>query len=95
MLLITRRTDESVIINGCIEVKVVEIKGGRAKLGFEYPEGNSVFRQELFEKIQEENRAAAQQVDPGKLIDWLPTLGQNKAPEATPEKKAEASSDEN
>ncbi|MFZ2620325.1 MAG: carbon storage regulator [Alphaproteobacteria bacterium] len=59
MLLITRRTGESIIINGSIEVKVVEVTGGRVKLGFEYPEGNTVYRQELFAKIQEENRAAA------------------------------------
>lgn len=59
MLLITRRTGEAIVINGTIEVKVLEVKSGRVKLGFEYPQGNSVFRGELFAKIQEENKAAA------------------------------------
>jgi len=59
MLLITRRTGEAIVINGTIEVKVLEVKGGRVKLGFEYPVGNSVFRQELFSKIMAENQAAA------------------------------------
>lgn len=59
MLLITRRTGEAIVINGSIEVKVLDVKGGRVKLGFEYPEGSTVFRQELFDKIQTENRAAA------------------------------------
>ena len=59
MLLITRRTGESVIINSSIVVKVVDVQGGRVKLGFEYPEGATVYRQELFAKIQEENKAAA------------------------------------
>ena len=59
MLLITRREGEAIVINGSIEVKVLEIRGGRVKLGFEYPVGNSVFRQELFAKIQAENQAAA------------------------------------
>lgn len=59
MLLITRREGEGIVINGSIEVKVLEIRGGRVKLGFEYPSGNSVFRQELFAKIQAENVAAA------------------------------------
>lgn len=59
MLLITRRTGEAIVINGTIEVKVLEVSGGRVKLGFEYPPGSSVFRQELFAKIQEENKAAA------------------------------------
>ena len=59
MLLITRRTGEAIVINGTIEVKVLEVTGGRVKLGFEYPAGSSVFRQELFAKIQAENQAAA------------------------------------
>ncbi|MFZ2587965.1 MAG: carbon storage regulator [Alphaproteobacteria bacterium] len=59
MLLITRRPDEAIVINGSITVKVVDIRGGRVKLGFEFPEGNTVYREELFTKIQAENRAAA------------------------------------
>ncbi len=59
MLLITRREGEAIVVNGAIEVRVLEIRGGRVKLGFEYPAGNTVFRQELFAKIQAENRAAA------------------------------------
>lgn len=59
MLLITRREEEAIVINGQIHVKVMEIKGGRVKLGFEFPVGNTVYREELFTKIQAENRAAA------------------------------------
>lgn len=59
MLLITRREGEAIMVNGTIEVRVLEIRGGRVKLGFEYPAGNTVFRQELFAKIQAENQAAA------------------------------------
>lgn len=59
MLLITRRTNESIVINDNIEVTIVEVRGGRVKLGFEYPEGNTVYRKELFLKIQEENKTAA------------------------------------
>lgn len=59
MLLITRRTGEGIVINGTIEVKVLDVRGGRVKLGFEYPVGNTIYRQEVFTKIQDENRAAA------------------------------------
>lgn len=59
MLLITRREKETIVINGDIEVTIVEVRGGRVKLGFEYPEGNTVYRKELFLKIQEENKSAA------------------------------------
>lgn len=74
MLLITRRTDESIVINDSIEVKVVEVKGGRVKLGFEFPEGNTVYRKELFLKIQEENRHAANSAEGINLSSVLDTL---------------------
>jgi carbon storage regulator len=59
MLLITRRENEAIVINGSITVKVLEVRGGRVKLGFEFPAGSTVYRQELFAKIQAENVAAA------------------------------------
>lgn len=75
MLLITRRPDEAIVINGAITVKVVEIRAGRVKLGFEFPEGNTVYREELFTKIQAENRAAAVgQAPVGNLADVFKRL---------------------
>lgn len=72
MLLITRRTSESVIINGCIHVKIIDVRGNRVKLGFEFPEGNTVYREELYVKIQEENESAAK-IDPQMLGNILKT----------------------
>lgn len=74
MLLITRRTGESIMINGTIEVKIVDVKGGRVKLGFEYPEGNTVYRQELYDKIMTENKHAAENIAPEKLGSFLEKL---------------------
>ena len=71
MLLITRKESEAIVINGNIEVTVVEVKGGRVKLGFKYPEGNTVYRKELFVKIKEENTSAASK---GSLSDILKTI---------------------
>ncbi len=92
MLLIARRESESVIINGSIEVKVIEIKGSRVKLGFEYPSGNTVYREEIFKKIQEENREAMK-VDPEKLGDVLKKfgVGQSKSEAKTDEKSGNKS----
>ena len=58
MLYLTRKIGESVIINNDIEVKVVDIRGKSVKIGFTFPESATVLRQELHERIQEENRAA-------------------------------------
>jgi carbon storage regulator len=60
MLYLTRKADESVVINDDIEVTVVDIRGRSVKLGFTFPQGASVLRRELYEKIQKENQEAAQ-----------------------------------
>lgn len=72
MLLITRRVDEAIVINNHIQVTVVEVRGGRVKLGFEYPEGNTIYRKELYLKIQEENQSAASMAgDINKLLSTI------------------------
>jgi carbon storage regulator len=72
MLYLTRKIGESVVINDTIEVTVVDVRGKSAKLGFTFPPEASVLRRELYERIQEENRAAAQGA--------LPASGNGTAP---------------
>jgi carbon storage regulator len=78
MLYLTRKAGESVVINDDIEVTVVDIRGRSVKLGFTFPQGASVLRRELYEKIQKENLEAAQT-----SADFLtsPTEEPAKAPE--------------
>jgi carbon storage regulator len=59
MLYLTRKIGESVVINEDIEVTVVDIRGKTIKLGFTFPASATVLRREIYERIQEENRAAA------------------------------------
>ncbi len=59
MLYLTRRPGEAVIINNTIEVRVIEVRGRSVKLGFNFPEGASVLREEVHLEIQAENEAAA------------------------------------
>lgn len=60
MLYLTRKIGESVIINDNIEVTVVEVRGKTIKLGFTFPQDATVLRREIYERIQAENRAAAE-----------------------------------
>ncbi|PIR32100.1 MAG: carbon storage regulator [Alphaproteobacteria bacterium CG11_big_fil_rev_8_21_14_0_20_44_7] len=60
MLFISRKVNESIIINNNIELKVLEVKGKSVKLGFDFPKTASVLRKELYDKIMAENLAAAQ-----------------------------------
>ncbi len=60
MLYLSRKIGESVIINDNIEITVVQVRGKSIKLGFTFPTDVSVLRREIYERIQEENRAAAE-----------------------------------
>ena len=63
MLSLSRKVDESIIINDDIVCTVLEINGRIVKLGFEYPSTSSVLRQELYERIKQENKAAIENVE--------------------------------
>jgi carbon storage regulator len=60
MLYLTRKVGQSVMINDTIEVSVVEVRGKSIKLGFTFPDDVAVLRREIYDKIQAENRAAAE-----------------------------------
>lgn len=64
MLYLTRKIGESVVINDDIEVTVIDIRGKSIKLGFTFPSHATVLRREIFDRIQEENRAAATGSEP-------------------------------
>lgn len=59
MLILTRKKDESIIINGNIEVKILEIEDGKVSIGIEAPKYVDIFRKEIYESIEEENLKAA------------------------------------
>lgn len=60
VLYLTRKIGEAIVINDKISVTVVEIRGKSVKLGFTFPPHVTVLRQELYDRIQAENRAAAE-----------------------------------
>lgn len=63
MLILSRRLNERIIIGDDVEVTVLDIKGDQVKLGIRAPQNVKVYRQEVFEAIQEENRRAAETSD--------------------------------
>ena len=60
MLVLSRKKNESIIINDHITVTVVEIRGDKVRLGIEAPKDVSVHRREVYEAIRQ-----AQLADPG------------------------------
>ena len=59
MLVLSRKKNESIVINNDITIVVVEIRGDKVRLGIDAPKEVSVHRQEVYEAIQRENRQAA------------------------------------
>ncbi len=72
MLILARKLNERIVIGDDIEVSVVEIKGDQVKLGISAPRNVSVYRHEVYEAIQAENRMAARsQPDIPEFNEWL------------------------
>ncbi len=59
MLVLTRRLGESINIGDNIKITVVDIDGKQVKIGIEAPKDISIFREEVYERIKEENIRAA------------------------------------
>ena len=52
MLVLSRKKNESIIINDNITVTVIEIRGDKVRLGIEAPKDVTVHRREVYEAIQ-------------------------------------------
>jgi carbon storage regulator len=59
MLVLSRRCGESVTIGPDIRVVVLGLKSGQVRLGIEAPRAVPVHREEIYARIQDENRIAA------------------------------------
>lgn len=56
MLVLTRKLGETIVIGDDIVIKVVDIHGKQIRLGIEAPTEISIFRGEIYDRIQEENK---------------------------------------
>ncbi|MFM9023824.1 MAG: carbon storage regulator CsrA [Planctomycetaceae bacterium] len=63
MLVLSRKKDESIVINNDITIVVVEIRGDKVRLGVEAPKEVPVHRREVFEAIARGETAEASAAD--------------------------------
>lgn len=54
MLVLSRKTNESIIINHNIKIVVLEIQGNKVRLGFEAPQDVTIVRRELEAKTRQD-----------------------------------------
>ena len=55
MLVLSRRVDESLLIDKDIKITVLDIKGGQVRLGITAPHSIKVHREEVFDRIQNDS----------------------------------------
>jgi carbon storage regulator len=58
MLVLTRKSNQSIMIGDDIEVSVLSIMGEKVRIGIQAPRDIPVFRREVYLEIQEERGAA-------------------------------------
>lgn len=59
MLVLSRKKNESIVINNDITIVVVEIRGDKVRLGIDAPKEVPVHRREVFDAIQRNEASAA------------------------------------
>ena len=73
MLVLTRKIGESIKINEDVKITVIDIKGRNIRLGIEAPRETKIYREEVFNKIKDENVTAAKstEFDPSKVSQLM------------------------
>ncbi len=56
MLTLSRKKNESVVINNNIEVTILDVKGDQIKIGISAPKEVPIYRKEIYLQIQESNK---------------------------------------
>jgi carbon storage regulator len=73
MLILSRRINEKVLIGDDISISIIEIRGDQVRVGIDAPKKIKVFRQEVFDAIKEENRAATKSAPVIPQVDFSNT----------------------
>ena len=66
MLVLTRKSNQSIMIGDDIEVSVLAIMGEKVRIGIDAPRAVPVFRKEVYLEIQQDAARAARTQDGGR-----------------------------
>ncbi|MCB9807772.1 carbon storage regulator CsrA [Candidatus Peribacteria bacterium] len=63
MLVLSRKRNQQIIIGDGIVITIVDIRNDKVRVGIDAPEHVPVHRQEVYDAIQRNNQAAAEQLE--------------------------------
>ena len=75
MLVLTRKSNQSIMIGDDIEVSVLAIMGEKVRIGIEAPRSVPVFRKEVYVEIQQDREAGEDKEDVDEALDRLKSGG--------------------
>jgi carbon storage regulator len=70
MLILSRRVNEKIMIGDDVSISIIEIRGDQVRIGVDAPKTVKVFRQEVFDSIKAENKAAAESKSVLPIVDF-------------------------
>jgi carbon storage regulator len=65
MLVLTRKPGQSIMIGDGVEVQVLSVAGEKVRLGITAPRDVSIFRNEVYDRIESENATRGREEDSG------------------------------
>ncbi len=81
MLVLTRKSNQSIMIGDDVEVSVLSVMGDKVRIGIQAPQEIPVFRTEIYLEIhRKDGEGAAEQGVRGEVSDALRDLGEGSQP---------------
>jgi carbon storage regulator len=71
VLVLTRKSNQSIMIGDDIEISVLAIMGEKVRIGIEAPRSVPVFRREVYVEIQEDQEATDARADVNGALEGL------------------------
>ena len=75
MLVLTRKSNQSIMIGDDIEISVLAVMGEKVRIGIEAPRSVPVFRREVYVEIQEDQEEGEERDDVNRALEALRDTG--------------------